>query len=415
MQAEQDWRAFQREHLFFTWSEQANASGLEITDAQGARFKVAGKGWVWDLESQVYNVNIGHRHTHVQARMVAQIQELPACAPHAVIPIRARLAELLTEVTGLHCAFLSTGGSEAVENAIKMARMVTGRSKIVTRRNSYHGASLAVLGIAGDSRKDPFTADLAPAYHIEDELPVREASAQQASNWLESFQALLEREGAQTIAAVLLEGLTGTNGMQTPPQDFWLGVRALCDQHGILLIDDEIFSGFGRTGKWFAREHWGVRVDMMTIGKGLTSGYAPLAGVMVSEAIAKHFADHKLWCGLTHYAHPVSCAAAVGAIEVTRDERLVENAEKLGDQLEAGLRRLMQTYACMRELRGMGLMRGIVFDRECRGLAKILWEKGAYVPFRDEMLFLCPPLCLQAAECEQILQTMEDSLALWSE
>jgi taurine--2-oxoglutarate transaminase len=191
----------------------------------------------------------------------------------------------------LEKAFFATGGSEAVENAIKIARLVTGRSKIVTRRSSYHGATLAVLGVAGDARKLPFARDLAPAYHIEDPYPVpcREPSA-----WVASLVALIDREDPATIAAILLEGFTGTNGMQHPPADFWPRVRALCDQHGILLIDDEIFSGFGRTGKWFAREHWGVRADMMVLGKGLTSGYAPLSASMVSPAIARHFDDHKL-------------------------------------------------------------------------------------------------------------------------
>jgi taurine--2-oxoglutarate transaminase len=412
--AEQDsWQERQREHLFFTWTRQAGVQGLEIVDARGARFEVAGKGWVWDLESQVYNVNVGHRHPHVQSRMIEQIERLPACAPNAVLPIRSELGALLAEHTGLHRAFLTTGGSEAVENAIKMARLVTGRSKVVTRRNSYHGATLAVLGIAGDRRKDPYVADLAPAFHIEDSIPVREAEDGRPSSWLESFDELLEREGPESIAAVLLEGFTGTNGMQHPPADFWAGVRERCDRHGILMIDDEIFAGFGRTGRWFAREHWSVPVDMMTIGKGLTSGYAPLAGVMVSEAIAASFEREKLWCGLTHYAHPVSCAAAVGSIEVMAREGLVENAAEVGARLEGGLEEIAARHEQILEVRGLGMMLAVVFDRSCEALVSRLWDLGVYAPHRDEMLFVCPPLCLTQAEAVEILDRLEKGISAW--
>jgi taurine--2-oxoglutarate transaminase len=342
--------------------------------------------------------------------MIEQIQQLPACAPNAVLPIRAQLGELLAIHTGLVKAFLTTGGSEAVENAIKIARLVTGRSKIVTRRSSYHGATLAVLGIAGDARKAPFAADLAPAFHIEDPYPCPPGSP---SQWVRNLEALLQREGPRTVAAILLEGFTGTNGMQHPPADFWPRVRALCDQHGILLIDDEIFTGFGRTGRWFAREHWGVKPDMMVLGKGLTSGYAPLSGVMVSPAIAAHFDEHKLWCGLTQYAHPVSCAAAAAVIEVMEREQLVENAERIGAGLHERLQALARkptTHGAIRDVRGLGLMRALEFDRPVAPLHAILLQRGAYLPFRDNVAFLCPPLCLSGAEMHTVADLLEDGV-----
>lgn len=391
----------------FTWSAQQRARALEIVDAERARFEVAGKGWVWDLESQVYNVNVGHKHPHVQQRMIEQIQQLPACAPNAVLPIRAQLGELLASRTGLAKAFLSTGGSEAVENAIKIARLVTGRSKIIAREHSYHGATLAVLEIAGDVRKRPFVTTMRPSLHIRDPYPARLGSP---SEWLASARALIEREGGETIAAILLEGLTGTNGMQHPPDDFWPGVRELCDEHGILLIDDEIFAGFGRTGRWFAREHWGVRVDMMTIGKGLTSGYAPLAGVMISDEIARRFEDEVLWCGLTHYAHPVSCAAAVASIEVIERERLPENAERVGKVFERRFAELSQTHPKVIGQRGLGLMRALELNCDAAPVAERAWELGAYLPWRGKLLFLCPPLCLREDEAEQICDLLVAAL-----
>ncbi len=403
----------QAAHMFFTWSAQRSLQPLTVDQARGARFHTLEHGWLWDLESQVYNVNIGHGHPHVQERMIAQIRGVATAAPNAVLPIRAELGALLHRLTGLEKAFLATGGSEAVENAIKIARLVTGRSKIVTRRSSYHGATLAVLGFAGDARKQPFARDLAPAYHIDDPYPTPPSSPSSPSAWVRNLEALLEREGPRTVAAILLEGFTGTNGMQHPPGDFWPRVRELCDAHGILLIDDEIFSGFGRTGRWFAREHWNVRPDLMVLGKGLSSGYAPLSGVMVSAAIAAHFDDHKLWCGLTQYAHPVSCAAAVGAIEVLEREHLVENSERIGAALHERLQVLARrpaVHGAIRDVRGLGLMRAVEFDRPVAPLHASLLHRGAYVPFRDNTLFLCPPLCLSGAEMHTVADLLEDGV-----
>ena len=397
----------QAAHLFFTWTAQQQAQPLTIDQARGARFHTVEHGWLWDLESQAYNVNVGHGHPHVQERMIAQIRGQATAAPNVALPIRAELGAALHRLTGLEKAFLATGGSEAVENAIKIARLVTGRSKIVTRRSSYHGATLTALGVAGDARKQPFERDLAPAFHIDDPYP---CPAGEPSAWAQSLEQLLAREGPRTLAAVLLEGFTGTNGMQHPPADFWPRARALCDAHGILLIDDEIFSGFGRTGRWFAREHWGVRPDMMVLGKGLTSGYAPLSGVMVSAAIARHFDEHKLWCGLTQYAHPVSCAAAVGVIEVMEREQLVDNSDRAGAALHERLQALARapaTQGAVIDARGLGLMRALQFDRPVAPLHAILLERGAYVPFRGDTLFLCPPLCLSAAEMHTIADLLE--------
>ena len=402
--------AAQKAHLLSTWSVQTAAPVMTIDQARGARFHTVEHGWLWDLESQVYNVNIGHGHAHVQDRMIAQIREQPTAAPNVILPIRAELGAMLSRVTGLEKAFLATGGSEAVENAIKIARLVTGRSKIITRRSSYHGATLAVLGVAGDARKQPFIRDLAPAHHIEDPYPYAPGSP---SEWVRSAERLIADLGADKVAAILLEGFTGTNGMQHPPGDFWPAIRALCDRHGILLIDDEIFSGFGRTGKWFAREHWGVKPDMMVLGKGLTSGYAPLSGVMVSSAIAAHFDEHRLWCGLTQYAHPVSCAAAVGVIEVMEREQLVENSERIGAALHArlvALSRKPAVHGAIRDVRGLGLMRAVEFDRPVGPLHAILLAKGAYVPFREQTLFLCPPLCLSGAEMHTVADLLEDGV-----
>lgn len=400
----------QGDHLYFTWTAQRAAHPLTVDRAEGARFHTRERGWLWDLESQTYNVNAGHGSRHIQERMIAQIRELAAAGPNMRLPIRAELGDLLAARTGLAKAFLATGGAEAVENAIKIARLVTGRTKIVTRKNSYHGATLATLGVAGDPRRRPFEAALPAGIHIDDPYPCEPGDP---SAWVRSLHATLEREGPDTIAAILLEGFTGTNGMQVPPPDFWPAVRAACDAHGILLIDDEIFSGFGRTGRWFAREHWAVLPDMMVLGKGLTSGYAPLSAVMTSARIAAHFDDHKLWCGLTSYAHPVGCAAAVGAIEVYDRDHLPENADRVGAALHdrlVDLSRKPSTRGAIRDLRGLGLMRCVELDRPVAGLAADLLERGAYAPFRDNLLFLCPPLCLGLDEAHAIADLLDAAI-----
>jgi taurine--2-oxoglutarate transaminase len=345
--------------------------------------------------------------------MIDQIELLPAAGPHAVLPVRTRLAAELARRTGLSRTFLATGGSEAVENALKIARLATGRHKVITRAHSYHGATLSVLALAGDPRREPFAAGMPAPLHIDDPWPPRPAGPGRPSDWLESFELLLAREGPETIAAVLLEGWTGTNGMQEPPADFWPGVRARCDEHGILLIDDEIFAGFGRTGRWFAREHWGVRVDMMTLGKGMTSGCAPLSAVMLDEDLARRFDDEVLWCGLTHYAHPVACAAALASMAVLDDEGLVENADRRGVELRAGLDALRADPRIgphVRSTRGRGLMQALELDRPVGPLLEALLERGIYAPGRGPLLFLCPPLCLSASELAEILAGLDAGL-----
>ncbi len=409
MQHSQDLATDQRARVLVTWSTQKHVAPLEIIEARGARFRTRRHGWLWDLESQVYNVNAGHGHDHIRRRMHDQIDAVPAANPNAVLPIREQLGRMVCERAGFSKAFFTTGGSEAVENAIKMARLVTGKTRVITRRQSYHGATLAVLEVAGDRRKDAFAQTMAPGLHIDDPYPWELENG--VSNWVTSLQQLLERIGPETVAAILLEGFTGTNGMQLPPPDFWPRVRELATAHNILLIDDEIFSGFGRTGRWFACEHWNIRPDMMTIGKGLTSGYAPLAGVLVSQSIADHFNDHTLWCGLTHYAHPVSCAAAVGSMEVIAREKLVEHADTVGGQLRKALEELSGGNLGIVDIRGLGLMIRVELDRDAGPYHAIMRERGVFLPTRDNAFFVCPPLCLPQNAVPEIVGALADGLA----
>lgn len=410
-----DWQARQRERLFFTWSRQSDVRGFTITGGERARFETEEHGALWDFESQIYNLVAGHRHPRIRARMIAQIDELPSAHPHALLPVRSELGDLLQQHTGMAKAFVTSGGSEAVENAMKIARIYTGRSRIVTRRTSYHGATLAVLGVSGDPRKLPFLDVLAPALHIEDPYPVRQAADGRPSDWLESLEQLVAREGGETIAAIMLEGMTGVGGMQTPPADFWPGVRALCDRHGILLIDDEIFSGFGRTGRWWAHQQWGdIPIDILVVGKGLTSGYAPMAAALVTQPIADRFDDEMLYCGLTCFAHPVSCAAAVATMRVIDEEGLVANAARVGAAMAERLRTLAARASAVTDVRGLGLMHTIVFDRPVHGLADALLAHGVFALMSGDMLFLCPPLVIREDEMHDALDRIGTAIAAWS-
>ncbi len=404
-----DLAAAQRGRVLVTWSKQATADPLEIVEATGARFRTRRYGWLWDLESQVYNVNAGHGHPHIRQRMHAQIESIAAANPNAVLPIREQLGRMVCERAGFAKAFFATGGSEAVENAIKMARLYTGKTRVITRKNSYHGATLAVLEIAGDRRKQAFEHAMKPGLHIDDPYPSQRVG--DTSDWVASLERVLDQAGPDSVAAILLEGFTGTNGMQLPPPDFWPRVRELATAHNILLIDDEIFSGFGRTGRWFAHEHWGVRPDLMTIGKGLTSGYAPLSGVLVSQDVADYFAEQTLWCGLTHYAHPVSCAAAVGSMEVIAREGLVGRAERVGQVLQTQLKTLADTDLGIVDVRGLGLMIRVELDRNATPLHQLMRERGVFLPVRDNAFFVCPPLCLPEEAVAEIVAALADGLA----
>jgi taurine--2-oxoglutarate transaminase len=327
------------------------------------------------------------------------------------------MAELLHKHSGMSKGFYTTGGSDAVENAIKIARLFTGKSKIITRRTSYHGATLAVLGVSGDSRKVPFHKDLPPAYHIEDNYPPRHPKDGEPSSWVESLCRVVENEDPETIAAIMLEGMTGVGGMQTPPEDFWPTTRALCDHYGILLIDDEIFSGFGRTGQWWAYQHWVTQPDILVLGKGLTSGYAPMGAALVTEAIARRFENEKLWCGLTYFAHPVSCAAAVATMEVIENDALVDNAARVGSALHKRLgciAALRSTAGKILDVRGLGLMQTLVFDRPSAPLLKLLWDNGVFASGAENMLFLCPPLCLTEPEMHSVADILESVVSSWN-
>lgn len=399
----------QHEHLFYPWSIQNKAKPFCIEHAQGVWLTLNTGQKILDFNSSIFNANLGHGHAGIQMAMQKAALDPRVGHPALVHPEKAKLGEHLARIApgDLNKTFLTLGGAEANENAIKIARMITGRYKVVTRYRSYHGATLGMIGYSGDYRRIPFDGTLTGVVRFPDPYP---RGSGQIIDTVRLLEEIIEIEGPETIACVLLEGITGANGVFVPEADYWKRIQNLCEKHGILLIADEVMSGFGRTGKWFAVEHFDVVPDMMTIGKGLAAGYAPLAGVVVSDKISEHFDDQTLWCGLTHYAHPLCCSVANAAIEAYESENLLENARIRGLELKTQLEAMKSKNTRIAEVRSIGLMAAIDLDDfvsyRAKGteLAKAsllherLWEAGVYCTVRFGMLVLAPPLCISSQE-----------------
>jgi taurine--2-oxoglutarate transaminase len=338
----------------------------------------------------------------------------------------------LAEVTGLAKTFFTLGGSEANENAMKMAKLFTGREKIITRYRSYHGATMGSMSASGDPRRWPVEPSLPGIVRVFDPYCYRCPFGQKVETChrecVSHIEEVIEMEGPHTIAAVLTEGITGSNGLIVPPDDYYPKLRAVCDKHGILMIDDEVMSGFGRTGKWLATQHYGIRPDIVTCAKGLTSGYLPLGAVIVSDAIANYFETNMLWGGLTYSGHPVCCAAAVANLNLYEEEHIFENVERQERYLSARLEAMKKKYRCVGDVRYKGLFSvlELVKDKvtreplapfnggspEMAKLAGHLKSKHLYAFSRFNMLWVCPPLIINEEELRQGLDIIEEGLAL---
>ena len=410
----------QAQHILYTWTAQSSASPLPIAGGEGACFTDHAGGRWFDFESQVFNCNLGHGDRRVIEAIQRQAGELACAHPAAVFEAKARLGELLAEVTpgDMSHAFLCLSGSEAVENAYKIARMVTGRKKVIARRRSYHGASMGALSLTGDERRLPFEPGLWGVLRAEDpychRCPFQLEPGSCKMQCATHIEHIIKMEGPDQIAAIFAEGLTGSNGGFIPPDGYWQHLRALCDRYGILLVADEVFSGFGRTGEWFAVDHWGVVPDLMTMAKGITSGYAPLGAVMMRPHIAEHFQRNTLWCGLTSYAHPISCAAAVATIEAYRESDLIGNAARQGAWLTERLRALEAEDWCGQG-RCLGLFGTIEFaDHMSAGfgdrLKAALKARRVHALYKELKLFITPPLCVTREQLDEGLSLCLDAI-----
>ncbi len=433
-----------REHIFFTWSAQARVNPIPVKRAEGVYFwDIEGKRYL-DFNSMTMCVNIGHGDRRVIEAMKRQLDELPYTAPGMTNRIRALAGRVVSEVTphrALTKVLFTLGGADANENAIKLARAYTGRFKILTRYRSYHGATAGAMALTGDPRRTAWEPGVMPGVvHFLDPYRYRStfhrtnpdiSDADFAQDYLNHLEEIIRYEGPETIAAILIEPVTGTNGVIIPPEGYLQGVRALCDQYGILLIADEVMSGFGRTGKWFAVEHWDVVPDIITMAKGLTSAYAPLGAVAMKPEIAAYFNERVYWGGLTYTSHPVSLAAAVANIRVMQEDHLVERAARLGPVLRRMLNDLGEAHPSVGEVRSIGLFGVIelVKNRKTKepmspwnrssppmeALRSYCLEHGLFLYTHWHTVLIIPPLVITEEQLAEGMAILDRALQITDE
>jgi taurine--2-oxoglutarate transaminase len=364
------------EHVFHSWSAQDLISPLPIASALGSRFTDYGGKEYLDFASQLVNVNIGHQHPKLVAAIQEQAGKLCTVAPAFAINVRSEAARLIAELApgDLNKVFFTNGGAEAIENSLRMARLHTGRHKIFAAYRSYHGATAGAITATGDPRRWASEPGFSGVVHYWGPYTYRSAfhsknDAEECERALEHLRDTIIFEGPHTVAAIVLETVVGTNGILTPPEGYLAGVRALCDEFGIVMICDEVMAGFGRCGEWFAVDKWQITPDLITFAKGVNSGYVPLGGVIISEEIASSFATRAYPGGLTYSGHPLACASAVASINIFKEEGIVEHARRLGeDVIQPALAAIAVKHPSVGEYRGLGVFWALdlVRDRATR-------------------------------------------------
>ncbi|NTV36833.1 MAG: aminotransferase class III-fold pyridoxal phosphate-dependent enzyme [Anaerolineaceae bacterium] len=425
---------------FWTWSAQNKVSPIAVKRAKGVYFWDVNDKRYLDLNSMVMCCNIGHGDERVIQAVVDQARELPFAGPGMATKPRAMLGKVLKEITppGLDRFLYTLGGADANENAIKLARAYTGRFKILSRYRSYHGASYGAIAATGDPRRVVWEPTVMPGVvHFLDPYRYRStfhrtnpdiSEAEFCQDYLNHLEEIIQYEDPRTIAAVMVESVTGTNGIIIPPDGYLPGIRALCDKYDILMICDEVMSGFGRTGKWFAVNHWNVVPDIMTMAKGLTSGYAPLGCVAMKQKVADTFSDRPYEGGLTWNGHPISLAAAVATIQVMKDDKLIENASIMGDVLADMLAEISDRHPSVGEVRSIGLF-GIIEcvknkktreplapfnggSPEMAALKKFLFDRGIFVYTHWHTILLIPPLIINPDQLAEGFAAIDEALKI---
>jgi taurine--2-oxoglutarate transaminase len=406
--------------FFFTWTAQNAAKPLELTGGDGAWFTTSdGSRWL-DLGALSYQVNAGHGRKRIVDAIKRQADELCISAPNAVYPAKTELAERLLKMAGpgFSKVFFTLGGAEANENAIKIARQVTGRLKMVSRYRSYHGASMGALALTGDWRRAPMEPLIPGVIHVQDcycdRCPFGQRLETCKRECATNIGATMALEGPRSIAAVFLEPVPGANGVLVPPPEYWPLVRQACDAEGALLVADEVLTGFGRTGKPFGFQHWDVVPDIITCAKGLASGYATIGAVIVHERVAKHFDANVLACGLTYYAHPTACAAALETMKLYDDENLYANATQLGPVLRKELDAVAARIAPKTFVRGLGLLAAVEIEapleRWQRLNAELATRKlSLHVDGKRGTAIFAPPLCITEDELVRGMRAFGDA------
>ena len=430
------------DYTLFSWSKQGGLNPINASHAKGSYlYDREGKKYL-DFSSQLMNVNIGHGNQRITEAVSKQMQELSYVFPGMATEVRGKLGKKLAELMpgNLTKTFFTLSGAEAIENAIKLARIYTGRHKIITFYRSYHGATYGAISAGGDPRKFPVDNQAMPnVVHVENpyayRCPWSSSSIQECGERsLANLERVVEFEGPESIAAILFEGESGSSGCIKYPPMYLKRVSELCKKHGILFIDDETMSGFGRTGKMFAVEHHDVTPDIMVMAKGLTSGYLPLGAMAVTDTIANYFNDKPMLLGLTYSAHPVSCAAALENLKIIEEENLVDKAVEMGAYIEAEVEKLKATHPSIGDFRNTGLL-GCIELVKNRGtkepitpwnakpqdmevtnkMAAKIRELGMFTFVRWNFIFIAPPLNVSKNEVDEGLKIISQAIAIADE
>jgi taurine---2-oxoglutarate transaminase len=427
------------DYTLFSWSKQKGIAPIAVKYAEGVYlYDYDGKRYI-DFSSGLMNVNIGHGNQRITDAVVKQMQEVAYVTPSCVTKARGELGKKLAEICpgDLNRAFFTLCGATSIENGIKLARLYTGRHKILSRYQSYHGSSYGAMSASGDPRRLPMDAQQSPNF-VHFDLPYLYRWEYGAENLLKESIASLERmivyEGPSNIAAILLEGESGTSGCLQYPVGYLKAVREICNKHGILIIMDEVMSGFGRTGKWFGFENHGIIPDMICMAKGLTCGYLPLGCLMVTDKIAAKFDDAVLPLGLTYSAHPVSCAAAVETLKIYEEEGLIENTIVMSKYMDEQVELLKQKHPSIGDFRNTGLLGCIelVKNRQTKEpmapfnakpdemavmnkVAAKIKELGMYTFVRWNYIFIAPPLCVTKDQVDEGLAIISAAISIADE
>lgn len=423
--------------VFSPWSTSGHTPALSLVDARGCWFWDDEGNRYLDLASQLVNVNAGHQHPRIVEAVVEQARRLCTAAPTFGNDARTRLAGLIVDRApgDAEKVFFTNGGAEANEHALRMARLATGRHKVLAAYRSYHGATAGAISLTGDPRRwrsepgAPGVVHFSGPYAYRSSFHARD-EAEEGERALAHLREVLGYEGPHTVAAIFLEPVVGTNGVLVPPPGYLRGVRELCDEHGVLLVCDEVMTGFGRLGEWFAVDLWDVRPDLITFAKGVTSGYVPLGGVVVSSGVASAFAETPYPGGLTYSGHPLACAAGVASVELMEELDVLGHVRRLGrDVLGPALHRLAERHPSVGEVRGTGLMWALelVTDRRTRqplvpfhakgsaaepmrAVAQACVAGGVWPFVQENRLHVTPPLVITEEELQHALEVVDEAL-----
>lgn len=417
-----------RKHSMYEWSAQSAVDPIPVSHAKGSAFFTPDGKRYLDFNSQLMSVNIGHGDPRVIKAIQKQVETLAYANPFMAHEPRALLGKRLAEICpgDIDKFFFTNGGAEANENAIKIARLLTGRHKIAVRYRSYHGGTAGAMTLTGDPRRWAAEPGIPGVIRIPEFHKFGKRDPEPVEDVLRETEDVLMYEGPKNVAAILVETVVGTNGVLVPPDGYMQGLRKICDKHGILLICDEVMAGFGRTGKWFAVEHWNVVPDLITMAKGLTSSYLPLGAVGMRRSLATHFDSNVFWAGLTYNSHPMGCAAALANLDVYVEDKLLERSAKMGEVMRKHHLALAEKHPSVGAVRNIGLFGIIELVRnkktyepmapfngtsdEMKAVAKHLKDAGLYTFVRWNTIMTNPPLCVTEEELSEGFRIIDEAL-----